>query len=123
MSVDFRREWLKKKTLDFMGLQDEEYFDHMSAANKDFEEHLASFLDDEILRDEDREILYIFKSFQEKLIEEETMVPYTGNIVKNFIYIFFCFVTFIIYCAIRSLWYYFLTVLRLYSFTIKNIQV
>lgn len=79
MAVDYRREWVKKKTLKMVGLKDDSYFNNMLANNQDLDEKLSSFLDDDFLRDEDREILCIYKYSDEKLIEEETMVPQTGN--------------------------------------------
>lgn len=79
MAVDFRREWVKKKTLKMLGLKDDCYFNNMLASSQDLDEKLSSFLDDDFLRDEDREILCIYKFSDEKLIEEEIMVPQTGK--------------------------------------------
>lgn len=79
MAVDFRREWVKKKTLKMLGLKDDSYFNNMLASSQDLDEKLSLFLDDDFLRDEDREIFCIYKFSDEKLIEEEIMVPQIGN--------------------------------------------
>lgn len=83
MAVDFRMEWLKQKTLKMLGLKNEEYFNRMLANTKDLEETLLSFFDDDFLQDEDRQFFCVFKTPQEKLIEQETVVPRKGKCIGS----------------------------------------
>lgn len=79
MAVDFRMEWVKQKTLKMLDLKDEEYFHTMLSRSKDLEDTLLSFFDDDFLKDEDRQFFCIFKTPQEKLVEQETVVPRQGK--------------------------------------------
>lgn len=79
MATDFRREWMKKKTLKMLGLQDETYFNEMISRNEELDEKLSFFLEDDFFQDEDRQFFCIYKTSHEKLIEEEIMVPQKGK--------------------------------------------
>lgn len=81
MTVDFRMEWMKQKTLKMLGLKNDGYFNTMLSNTKDLEETLLSFFDDDFLQDEDRQLFCVYKTPQQKLIEQETVVPRQGKCI------------------------------------------
>lgn len=95
MATDFRREWVKKKALTMLGLEDEIFFNAMLERSEDLEEKLSSFLEDDIIHDEDRQIFCIYKTSHEKLVEEEIMVAHKGKSFHfNISFIYNCFIKF-----------------------------
>lgn len=82
MSVDYRREWIKERVVQYLGLPDGSYFDDMLAAEDgELEEKLDTFLDDDILltTDAHKKIFFVYKSSYEKLVDEEILVPEIGR--------------------------------------------
>lgn len=85
MASDFRRNWIKNSVIQFFGLESGEYFEEMMNQNEDLEYLLASFLDDDFLKNDEsaKKVFYIYKTSFEKLIDEEILVPEIGK--KTFV--------------------------------------
>lgn len=82
MSVDYRREWIKERVVQFLGLPEGSYFDDMLAADDgELEDKLDAFLDDDILqiRDSHKKLFFVYKTSYEKLVDEEILVPQIGR--------------------------------------------
>lgn len=82
MSVDYRREWIKERVVQYLGLPDGSYFDDMLAADDgELEDKLDTLLDDDILliRDSHKKMFYVYKTSYEKLVDEEILVPQIGK--------------------------------------------
>lgn len=81
MANDFRRNWIKNRVIKFFGLESGKYFEDMMNQNEDLEYLLASFLDDDFLKNDEtgKRLFYIYKSSFEKLIDEEILVPEIGK--------------------------------------------
>lgn len=80
MSKDYKLQWIRGKTLDLLGLEDDSYFDTMLSRNEDLEEKLSSLLEEDFVDADDKEWFYVYKTTHEKLVEEEVMVPIKGNV-------------------------------------------
>lgn len=83
MSVDFRRNWIKERVVQYLGLPDGSYFDDMLAAEDgELEEKLDIFLEDDILLQSDahKKIFFAYKTSYEKLVDEEILVPEIGRL-------------------------------------------
>lgn len=83
-SSDYRREWIKDRILTFMGIEDEMYFNEMMAANDDeLDDKLQLFLDEDIVQsqnDLDKKIFQVYKTYCDRLFEEEIYVQELGKI-------------------------------------------
>ncbi|XP_045466201.1 dynein axonemal heavy chain 10 [Harmonia axyridis] len=75
--MDFRLEWVKSKILKYFGLKSEKYFNDMLSNVDDLEDQIYSFLDDDIVAQDEsqRRFFYVYKESFETLIEEEILVP------------------------------------------------
>lgn len=86
MSVDYRREWIKERVVQYLGLKDGSYFDDMlSADDGELEGKLDTFLDDDIVLpgDAHKKFFYVYKTAYEKLVDEEILVPEIGNLLSH----------------------------------------
>lgn len=87
MSTDYRREWVKLRVTDCLGLPSESYFEDLMAANDgELEDLLTMFLDDDIIdqTDSHKKFFYVYRTPYEKLVDEEILVPEIGSyVIKN----------------------------------------
>lgn len=85
--MDFRLEWVKSKVTKYFGLKSDKYFHDMLSNSDDLEDQLYSFLDDDIVAQDEsqKRFFYVYKDSFETLVEEEILVPEIG---KKLIYSF-----------------------------------
>ncbi|CAH2011047.1 unnamed protein product [Acanthoscelides obtectus] len=83
-TIDFRREWVKRKVTKYFGLPNDSWFEYMMANTDDLEDNLASYLDDDFFADggSRRQIFYVFKTKRDKIIEEEVVEEVTGKFLQ-----------------------------------------
>lgn len=82
MSIDYRRLWIKDRILTLVGLEAEEYFDDLMAANDgELDDKLEAFLDDDIFRTDevDKKLFYVYRMPLERLVDEEILVAEIGK--------------------------------------------
>jgi len=82
MTTDYRLDWVKERALAFLDETDEELFDEMMSRNDgDLEDRLLSYLDDDIAgaHDTERKLFFVYKTYFDKVIEEEIVVPEEGE--------------------------------------------
>lgn len=79
--MDFRREWLKEKVCDTLGLDGGHYFEEMLAAGEgELEDLLTTFLEDDIREEEsEKKLFYVYRSVYDRLVDKEILVPEVGN--------------------------------------------
>lgn len=83
MAHDFRRDWIKERIMSFMGIESDIYFEEMMAENDNYlDEKLKIFLDDNIVSqsqdDLDKKIFHVYKTYCDRLFEEEVLVEEIG---------------------------------------------
>lgn len=86
MTDDFRREWIKQKVTDYFGLDSFDQFEEMMAnEDNELEYELSNFLDEELDSETDskKRIFYVYRTFYDKFIDQEIIVPEVGKIPKN----------------------------------------
>lgn len=77
--IDFRNLWLKKKILTFFNETDEELFDQMLARNDNkVAKQIVPFIEEDS-DSLDRKLLIVFKTYYDKVINEEVIVPEEGD--------------------------------------------
>lgn len=83
MAHDFRRDWIKERMMSFMGIDSDIYFEEMMAENDGYlDEKLDHFLADDIVSqsqdDLDKKIFHVYKTYCDRLFEEEVLVEEVG---------------------------------------------
>lgn len=81
MSVDYRREWIKQKIMNYLGIPSGSYFEDMLAENDgELEYSLDVFLDEDILAQHEsyKKFFYVYRTVYQKFVDEERLVPEIG---------------------------------------------
>ena len=79
---DVRIQWIKEKTLKLFGETDGHLFDDLLAENDGaLEDKMISFLDGDIIgtHNLERRAFFLYKTYIEKIVEEEVLVPEEGK--------------------------------------------
>lgn len=92
--ADYRLDWVKERALAYLDEDDEDLFDEMLSRNDgELEDRLLSYLDDDIMGAHDigRKLFFVYKTYYEKIVKEETVVAEEGEcalltILTNFNY-------------------------------------
>jgi hypothetical protein len=82
---DIRMEWVKEKALKFMDETNGELFDNALAENNGhLRDQMISFLNDETLgtHDVSRSVFFVYKTYYEKIMQEEVLVPALGKMCE-----------------------------------------
>ena len=81
--MDYRREWIKRKVCDCLGLEiteDHDYFEDMlQAGDGELDDQLSAFLEDDISDEESEKRLFsIYRTSYDRLVDREILVPEVG---------------------------------------------
>lgn len=81
-TIDFRREWIKKRVLIYFGEEDEELFEQMCSRNDNkVGKKMVPFLEEEDNKyDLETKLFVVFKTYYDKVINEEVVVAEEGII-------------------------------------------